>query len=62
IAARIRVRPLSYALLEDLIGSGDLAADVAGRMQTLDVFGTQRAWSRATKGTGPAMFTNCSPQ
>ena len=62
IAARIRVRPLSYALLDDLIGSGDLAADVASRLPALDVFGTQRTWNRATKGTGPAMFTNCSPQ
>jgi hypothetical protein len=62
ITARIRIRPLPYAMLDDLVGSGDLAADVASRLQTLDILGTQRTWSRATKGTGPALNTNCSPQ
>jgi hypothetical protein len=62
ITARLRIRPLPYAMLDDLVSSGDLAADVASRLRTLDILGTQRTWSRATKGTGPALNTNCSPQ
>jgi Cytochrome c552 len=62
IASRIRIRPLSYALLDDLVGSGDLAATVASQLRTLDIFGTVRTWSKATKGTGPAINTNCSPR
>jgi hypothetical protein len=62
ITARIRIRPLSYAMLDDLVGSNDLAAATASQLQTLDIFGTQRTWSQATKGTGPAINTNCSPR
>jgi hypothetical protein len=61
ITARIRIRPLAYGMLDDLVGSGDLAASVASQLATLDVFGTERTWSKATKGTGPAINTNCSP-
>ena len=61
ITARIRIRPLSYALLADLVGSGDLDPAVASRLPTLDILGTQRTWSKATKGTGAALNTNCSP-
>jgi len=62
ITAKVRIRPLSYALLADLVGSGDLAADVAGKLQTLDILGAQSTWTRATKGTGAAMNTNCNPR
>lgn len=62
IATRIRIRPLSYALLDDLVGSGDLAATVASQLRTLDIFGTVRTWRKDTKGTGPAINTNCSPR
>jgi hypothetical protein len=62
ITARLRIRPLSYAMLADLVGSGDLAADVAGRLKTLDSLGGQSTWTRATKGTGAAMNTNCNPR
>jgi hypothetical protein len=62
IEARIRIRPLTYAMLDDLIGSGDLDPAVRTRLPTLDIFGTQRRWLKSTKGTGPAEFTNCSPQ
>jgi len=61
ITARIRIRPLSYAMLGDLVGSGDLAATVASQLRTLDIFATERTWDKATKGTGAAMNTNCSP-
>jgi len=62
ITTRIRIRPLSYALMDDLVSSGDLAATTAGQLRTLDIFGTQRTWDQATKGTGPAINTNCSPR
>jgi hypothetical protein len=62
ITARVRIRPLSYAVLDDLVSSGDLAATTASQLRTLDIFGTQRTWSKATKGTGPAINTNCSPR
>src|SRR5262249_3979129 len=62
ITARIRIRPLSYALLADLVASGDVAPTVAGQLKTLDIFGTQSLWTQATKGTGAAMLTNCNPR
>jgi hypothetical protein len=62
ITARIRIRPLSYALLDDLVSSGDLAPAVVGQLRTLDILGAQSTWTRATKGTGPALNTNCNPQ
>jgi hypothetical protein len=62
IAARIRIRPLTFAVLRDLVTTGDLAPTIADQLQTLEIFGTRRVWSKATKGTGPAINTNCSPQ
>jgi hypothetical protein len=61
IDARIRIRPLPYALLDELVASGDLAPDVASRMKTLDIAGTMRHWDAATAGTGFALGTKCSP-
>jgi len=54
---RIRIRPLSYAVLGDLVGSGDLATDIPGRMRTLDILGTQSTWTSAT-----ALPSGCNPQ
>jgi len=62
ITARVRIRPLSYAMLDDLVGSGDLAATTASQLRTLDIFGATSAWSVATKGTGAAINTNCNPR
>jgi hypothetical protein len=62
ITARIRIRPLSYALLDDLVGSGDLAAGVASELRTLDILGTQSTWTRDTQGTGAAVNTHCNPR
>ena len=56
ITARIRIRPLSYAMLADLVSSGDLAPGVSDRLQTLDLFGTQRAWDPQNLQPN----TNCS--
>jgi len=57
-----RISPLSYALLDDLISSGDLAGDVAGQMKTLDILGADSVWTIETQGQGPARNTNCNPQ
>jgi hypothetical protein len=62
ITSRVRIRPLSYAVLDDLVRSGDLAAITASQLRTLDIFGTMSAWSVATKGTGAAINTNCNPR
>jgi hypothetical protein len=62
ITARVRIRPLSYAMLDDLISSGDLAPGIAGEMKTLDIVGATSTWTLESKGTGPAFNTNCNPQ
>jgi hypothetical protein len=62
ITARVRIRPLSYAVLSDLVSSGDLAAATASQLKTLDILGTASTWSVATKGTGAAINTNCNPR
>ncbi len=62
ITTRIRIRPLPYALLDELVASGDLEPEVATRLKVLDIKGTQRRWFKATKGAPgtPAKNTNCS--
>jgi NAD-dependent dihydropyrimidine dehydrogenase PreA subunit len=62
ITARVRIRPLSYAVLDDLVGSGDLAAGIAGELKTLDIVGATSTWTLATRGTGAALNTNCNPR
>jgi len=62
IEARIRIRPLAYAMLDDLVGSGDLDPAVVGRLPTLDILGTRSTWTLATRGTGAAVNTFCNPQ
>jgi len=61
ITARIRTRPLAYAVLDDLVMSGDLDPGVASRLKTLDSAGATRTWTKATAGTGPAINTFCNP-
>jgi len=62
ITARLRIRPLSYALLDELVRSGDLDAATASQLRTLDLAGASSVWTRATKGTGAALNSNCNPQ
>jgi nitrate/TMAO reductase-like tetraheme cytochrome c subunit len=57
ITARLRIRPLPYAVLQDLVTSGDLDPGVVAQMQTLDIKETLRHWERATMD--PA--TGCNP-
>jgi hypothetical protein len=63
ITARIRIRPLPYRVLDELVASGDLDAAIASQLKTLEVAGTNRKWNKATAGMDgtPAMNTNCSP-
>ena len=60
--ARVRIRPLSHAVLDDLVGSGDLEAATLGQLQTLDILGATSTWTVDTQGTGAAMFTHCNPR
>jgi hypothetical protein len=62
IEARVRIRALPYALLSELVASGDLAPAVIDQLTTLDIAGAQSTWTRATRGTGAAINTNCNPR
>jgi hypothetical protein len=62
IDARVHIRALSHALIDDLVASGDLAPGAIGPIKTLEILGTQSLWTKATKGTGPAINSNCNPQ
>ncbi len=62
ITARVRIRPFSHAVLDDLVTSGDLAAATAAQLRTLDILGATSTWTLATKGMGAAMNTNCNPR
>src|SRR5262249_46320412 len=58
IAARIRIRPLSYGLLADLVGSGDLAAGTVTGLPTLEILAPQHTWKACPATHQPG--TNCS--
>ncbi len=58
ITARVRIRPLSLRMLDDLVQSGDLDPAVAAQLKTLEIKGTQRTWTRATAETRP---DRCNP-
>ena len=62
IETRLRVRALPFEVLDDLVGSGDLAPGIASNLKTLTASGGTATWTRATSGTFPADFTNCSPR
>lgn len=56
VTARFRFNPLPYAMLDELIASGDLAPEIRDRVETLEV-GEPTVWLRATRD--PA--TGCNP-
>lgn len=58
ITARFLFRALPYALLDDLIASGDLDPSIRARVPTLTIGATVRMWERASRN--PA--TGCSPR
>jgi hypothetical protein len=47
VTARFRFNPLPYAMLDDLIASGDLAPAIRDRVKTLEI-GTPKVWQRST--------------
>jgi hypothetical protein len=57
MTARILIRPLNYAMLDDLVASGDLDAAIVPKVKTLVADGTVKTWTRAT--AVPA--TGCNP-
>jgi len=48
ITARVRIRPVTYAVLNDLVSSGDLDPMYAATIPTLDLAGADRTWTKAT--------------
>jgi hypothetical protein len=58
ITARVRIRPLSLQMLDDLVSSGDLDATIASQIKTLDIPGTQRTW---TKAAAMGTLDGCNP-
>jgi hypothetical protein len=62
ITARVRTRPFNYKMLRSLVSSGDLDAQYAASLVTLDTVGAAKTWTKATAGTGFAsMNTHCNP-
>ncbi len=62
ITARVRTRPFNYRVLKSLVASGDLDAQYAASLATLDSAGATRTWTKATAGTGAASaHTGCNP-
>lgn len=61
VEARLRVRALPYAALDELIASGDLDPAIRDRLTTLDSVGATSTWLRSTAGTGLAKNTGCNP-
>jgi len=48
ITVRVRVRPMGFDVLDDLIDSGDLAPEIRDKMPTFDLAGSVVEWTRAT--------------
>lgn len=55
IEARLRVRPLPFAMLRELVDGGDLDPAILAKVPTLEVSSTQRVWNRA----GPLNADGC---
>ena len=60
IEAQVYIRPLPFEALRELEMSGDLDPSIKSQVKTLPA-GPKSVWTRATKGTGLARFTNCNP-
>jgi len=61
ITARVRIRPLSLRMLDDLVTSGDLDAGIAAQVKTLEITSTQRTWNKATGAIGAGNADGCNP-
>ncbi|MBA3461646.1 MAG: hypothetical protein H0T46_16910 [Deltaproteobacteria bacterium] len=62
IEAALKIRPLPYETLRDLVASGDLDPAVIGQLKTLEPASARSTWLRSTAGTGLAVGTNCNPE
>lgn len=47
ITARVRIRPLGYEVIDDLVASGDLEPQVRSRIPTFDLAGSFREWRQS---------------
>jgi hypothetical protein len=47
ITAQIFIRPYNFAMLNDLVSSGDLAPSLLAMVPTLTIAGTMRTWTKA---------------
>jgi hypothetical protein len=57
ITARLRTRPFTYAVLNDLVSSNDLPAMYASSITTVDDLGSMKMWTKATASA----VTGCNP-
>jgi hypothetical protein len=57
ITARLRTRPFTYAVLNDLVASSDLPAMYAGSITTVEDVGSMKMWTKATASA----VTGCNP-
>ena len=62
IEAKLYIRPLPFETLHALVQSGDLDANVIGKLKTLSSPFASSTWLQSTKGTGLAAGTNCNPE
>jgi hypothetical protein len=63
IEAKLWLRPLPFGALDELIASGDLDPSVRDTLAKpeMTMLVASSTWLKATKGTGPAVNTNCNP-
>lgn len=59
ITARVLLRPFPYAMLNELVASGDLDAKYAANLPTLEV-GQGAVWDVATQNTGASANSFCN--
>jgi len=57
ITARLRTRPFTYAMLNDLVSSNDLPATYASSITTVEDIGSMKMWTKATASP----VTGCNP-
>jgi hypothetical protein len=55
VTMRVRMRPLDFELLDDLVASGDLDREIAARVPTFDLASANKEWTAASLG-----FTRCA--
>lgn len=52
VTTRVRIRPLDFDLLDDLVKSGDLDPSIPAKVPTFDMASGTKEWSFATTGFG----------